>query len=203
MGALAYLEQRAGISPDAVASALRRNPALARAAVSRRVKPMLSLLCVELGMSCADVSCMLVKAPLLFSASVSHHCRPALGFLRTCPALGPLSDEQVASVVRRFPAVLFYSPEGQLAPQVAYLQSLGVDDVGALVLARPAVLGLAIDRVVDHLVKEQRVRRANVGRLLRSYPHDVLFPARWMRVRDPRAQQAPPPSPPPPPSSSK
>lgn len=154
---------------------------------------MLALLQGELGLSNAEISSMLVKAPALFSASVSHHCQPALAFLRTCPALGPLSDEQVVSVVRRFPAVLFYSPEGQLAPQVAYLQSLGVDDCGALVLARPAVLGLAIDRVVDHLVREQRVRRRNVGALLRTYPHDVLFPARWMRVRDPRAQQAPPP----------
>lgn len=205
LGALLYLQEHAGLDRAAIESALRRNPALARASVSRRVKPMLALLRSgdELGLSASDVSTMLLKCPTLFGASVPHHCRPALAFLRSCAALGPLTREQTASVVRRFPAVLFYSPEGQLAPQVAYLQSLGVQDVQGLVVARPSVLGLAIDPLVDHLVKEQRVARRNVGKLLRTYPSDVLFPARWMKVRDPRAlaqggggEEEPPPPPP-------
>jgi hypothetical protein len=189
MGAVEFLEL-SGVAEAALSSALRRHPELRQTPVARRVKPMLALLRDELGLDVPrDVSAMLLKAPALFSADVAHHCRPALAFLRG-PALD-LTPEQVSLVVRRFPPVLFYSPEGQLAPQVAYLRSLGVDDVGALVVARPAVLGLGIDRVVDHLVKELRVRRRNVGALLRTYPSDVLFPSRWMRVRVP---EDPPPS---------
>jgi structural maintenance of chromosome 2 len=125
----------------------------------------------EYGLDSHDVQDMLACSPYLFNHSPQDKVRPCLEWLEL--QLG-LSRQQVAEVVRRFPAVLGYGVKSHLVPHMAYLKSLGVSEqqLPELVLERPYVLGAGIETLVQYLTKELRIKRTHCGTLLRHFPFD-------------------------------
>jgi structural maintenance of chromosome 2 len=133
----------------------------------------------EYGLTAHDVQDMLQCSPYLFNHSPQDKVRPCLEWLEL--QLG-LSRQQVAEVVRRFPAVLGYGVKSHLVPHMAYLKSLGVSEqqLPELVLERPYVLGVGIETLVQYLTKELRIKRTHIGTLLRHFPFD--YSLQFLRV---------------------
>lgn len=89
------------------------------------------------------------------TAVCSHSLPLSMPQLTHAAAPLDLSWAQVRQVVRRFPHVLGLGVKGHLVPHMAYIKSLGVgsEQLPALVIARPQVLGSNIECIVHHLMK--------------------------------------------------
>lgn len=59
-------------------------------------------------------------------------------------------------IITGHPPVLSYSVEERLKPFFAYLAGVGIEDVGAVVVSRPSLLGLDVEanlrKMVDYLL---------------------------------------------------
>ncbi|KAG2433769.1 hypothetical protein HXX76_008130 [Chlamydomonas incerta] len=120
-------------------------------------------------LSPSDISQVLLAYPQAFQLSLDRG-REVLDFLHDDMHL---SESQVRTVLTRYPSILNMNVKGQLRPQVAYLQSLGVgpESLPELVLSRPLVLGPGIETVITFL-KRLGVPRSQMRRMLRSCPLD-------------------------------
>eukprot|EP00238_Polyblepharides_amylifera_P007120 CAMPEP_0196579776 /NCGR_PEP_ID=MMETSP1081-20130531/24701_1 /TAXON_ID=36882 /ORGANISM="Pyramimonas amylifera, Strain CCMP720" /LENGTH=146 /DNA_ID=CAMNT_0041899459 /DNA_START=351 /DNA_END=791 /DNA_ORIENTATION=+ len=56
-------------------------------------------------------------------------------------------SEDLPELVGSHPVVLAYNVEERLAPTLDYLVSVGVDDLGQLLIKRPSLLGLDLDQL--------------------------------------------------------
>lgn len=137
--------------------------------IPAKVQPLFSYL-LSLGLALSEVEVMLMRCPFLLTLSVEHKVRPAVDFLR---GLG-LDEPCVRGCLYRFPAVLGYGVKDHLVPQLAYLKSLGVTESGLplLIASRPQVLGEGIEYLIKHIQRVQRIKRHQVGSLLKTYPFD-------------------------------
>ncbi|KAG2492781.1 hypothetical protein HYH03_008942 [Edaphochlamys debaryana] len=166
-----------GVPTSSIERAERLEPALLDYRLER-VWPMLDLL-LDLGLTGSDLGKVLITNPRVFQLSPEHHARPVVDFLRH--DIG-LDTQGLRALVTRFPAVLGMNVQGQLRPQLAYLNSLGLchDTLAELVLSRPLVLGPGIETVTNFL-RRCGVPRAQMGRLIRSYPID--YKVHWKGIQ--------------------
>jgi mTERF domain-containing protein len=183
---------REGFEAADVQRALRRNPALSQTSIEDKVGPMLKLLRSH-GLQQKDLEVMLLRTPQMFTFSIDQKVLPVLGFLAE---LG-LTEEQITEVMRRYPTIMGLGVKSHLIPHLAYLKSLGVRDeeLVPLILARPQVLGASIEMIIGYL-RLIRVSRANIGKLLQSYPYDYvitgLHKSDEIEVQEPKWLKLPP-----------
>uniref|UniRef100_A0A7S0WTB5 Uncharacterized protein n=1 Tax=Chlamydomonas leiostraca TaxID=1034604 RepID=A0A7S0WTB5_9CHLO len=132
-----------------------------------KLMPVLHHLTNNIGLSSQQLQTVLVKHPKVFTYALDD-VQDVTAFLTN--DLG-LSQPDVQAVVSRYPAVFSYSVKGHLRPQLAYLTSLGVQDVAAAVVARPMLLGEGIETVIRFL-KVCGVPRRQMASLIVTYPID-------------------------------
>eukprot|EP00198_Chlamydomonas_reinhardtii_P004588 XP_001693924.1 mitochondrial transcription termination factor [Chlamydomonas reinhardtii] len=157
-----------GVSPNDLERAARLEPSVLAVDKLDRLHGMIDLL-LGASLSPSDIGQVLLAYPQAFQLSLDR-AREVLDFLRDDMHL---SESQVRTVLTRYPSILNMNVKGQLRPQVAYLNSLGVgpESLPELVLSRPLVLGPGIDTVITFL-KRLGVPRSQMHRMLRSCPLD-------------------------------
>ncbi|KAG1665045.1 hypothetical protein FOA52_003221 [Chlamydomonas sp. UWO 241] len=166
----ALLESRGCTRAD-VERLLRLAPELDSADMNmERAGEVLGLLAEILGLDGGRIARVCIKHPRMLS-SPPGRVAEARDFL--VQDLGMCGDD-LLSLVQRFPHVLTYPVQAHLRPHVAYLGSLGEEDVAGLVRQRPHVLGEGIESVIKFL-QLCRMPRKEIFRLLRSYPLDYCI----------------------------
>lgn len=136
----------------------------------QRAKEAVSMLKMLVGCTSNDLSVLITTYPQIFLVPLDR-LPELLSFL--AEDLGISDPEGQRRVLVNFPQILRYDVKGFLRPQLAFLRSLGETDLGGLVRARPAVLGLGIERsVIRFLQMRRRVPRRMIASLLRSFPVD-------------------------------
>ncbi|MEW5302561.1 MAG: hypothetical protein WDW38_002292 [Sanguina aurantia] len=79
---------------------------------------------------------------------VEADMRPVVDYLTDMTSV---SD--VIKIVSRHPPVLSYSVPDRLQPFFEYMKSIGVTDVGAVIVARPSLLGLDVNNNLKKIVE--------------------------------------------------
>jgi len=157
--------EKGGVEESDLARAEYLFPQLHRLSYER-AQEVLSML-LDLGLDGTDITRICLKWPQVFGAR-PEQVSDVMAFLRQ--ELG-LSEPDMRTLLSRFPQVLSYNVKAHLMPQLAYLGSLGVQDIPRLVRERPTVLGEGIE-VVIRFLQLCGVQRKQVHLLLRSYPLD-------------------------------
>lgn len=114
------------------------------------------------------VNSMLQSFPPLLVASVDTTLRPALRFLRV--ELG-LARDDVADIVRAFPATLTLDVDSEMSVNVEYFRGRGIENVCQIVKHLPPILSYDLNK--DIVPKMRFFEHA-----LKFSPHEILqFPA--------------------------
>jgi hypothetical protein len=135
-----------------------------------RVSETLAFLRQDLGFKQEEIGPLVVKFPnvLSYGVQASWISRIAGTFLSV---LVPHA-QHLHTLISVSPPPC--NPQAHLKPHLAYLASLGEQDVRGLILQRPHVLGEGFEKVIKFL-QLCRVPRKEIYRMLRSYPLDYCL----------------------------
>ncbi|KAG5187906.1 mTERF-domain-containing protein [Tribonema minus] len=145
-----YLQESLGIRD--MQRVLRAYPQILCCSITKDLEPRVWFLTEEVGINEEDVPRVVQTFPLLFAVPVER-MRGVYGLLASELLI---TRPDITKIVRAFPSLLGLEPEKHVRAVVAYMRSLGIQNIGRFVSRLPPVLGYDVSNnlmpKMDYLV---------------------------------------------------
>jgi len=178
-----FLREEVGI--DDMGKVMSTYPDILMMDVERRIIPFFDFICDDLGIDEDDVPRIIESYPTLLMTDL-REMKMIINYL----VLLGVSVDMFPGIFRAFPSILTLDIETNLKPVVAFLQSIGVTNIGRFITRLPPVLGYSVENELkpkwEFLKKVCQYSSFEVRRFPAyfSYPLDRVIMGRYAYLHE-------------------